>query len=61
MSALPPAPYWQGSPHIGILFETGSPDCGYDPDQRTATGTGSATSACQIDFAVAAVQLSSIE
>ena len=49
LSALPPA-VWPSS--IGVIYETGAPDCGYDPSQNTATGTGSCTSACKIVFAV---------
>lgn len=39
-------------PSIALLYETGAPDCGYDPQQDTATGMGAATSACKIVFAV---------
>ena len=45
MSALPPK-FWPA--HFGVAYETTSPDCGYDPNQHTATGIGSATSACKI-------------
>ena len=38
--------------HFAIVFETTSPDCGYDPEEHTATGIGSATSACKIVMAV---------
>ncbi len=37
---------------IGLIYETGAPDCGYNPHQNTATGVGGATSACKIVFAV---------
>lgn len=49
LSPLPPK-LWPHS--IGLMYETGAPDCGYDPHQSTATGMGSSTSACKIVFAV---------
>eukprot|EP01052_Picozoa_sp_SAG31_P043309 SAG31_NODE_7172_length_1767_cov_1.668465_1_plen_589_part_11 len=53
MSALP-ASLWPN--HFAIAYETTSPDCGYDPMQRTATGMGSATSACKIVLAVVPIK-----
>ena len=49
MSALPDK-LWPR--HFAVAYETTSPDCGYDPQQKTATGMGSATSACKIVMAV---------
>eukprot|EP01052_Picozoa_sp_SAG31_P016280 SAG31_NODE_1072_length_10065_cov_2.900662_7_plen_598_part_00 len=49
LSPLPPK-IWPHS--VGLIYETGAPDCGYDPHQPTATGTGSSTSACKIAFSV---------
>jgi hypothetical protein len=49
LAPLPPK-IWPRS--IGLIYETGAPDCGYDPQQNTATGMGSSTSACKIVFAV---------
>ena len=45
-----PATIWPN--HLAVAFETTSPDCGYDPTQRTGTGIGSATSACKIVMAM---------
>lgn len=51
-SSLSPLPskIWPHS--MGLIYETGALDCEYDPHQPTATGTGSATSACAIVFSV---------
>ena len=50
-SSLSPLPSDVWPNHFGVAYETTAPDCGYDPQQHTATGTGSATSACKIVFA----------
>ena len=51
-SSLSPLPTGLWPNAIGLMYETGAPDCGYDPHQSTATGMGSSTSACKIVFAV---------
>jgi hypothetical protein len=49
LSPLPPN-LWPHS--IGLIYETGAPDCGYDPHQMGSTGMGSSSSACKVVFAV---------
>ena len=49
LAPLPPK-IWPQS--IGLIYETGAPDCGYNPTQNSATGMGTATSACKIVFTV---------
>ena len=51
-SSLSPLPSKLWPSAIGLMYETGAPDCGYDPKQNTATGMGSCTAACKIVFAV---------
>ena len=50
MAALPTSKTFPNA--IGLMYETGATDCGYDPHQNTATGMGSCTSACKIVFTV---------